>query len=34
LTRVVRGSVTVRDRVKRKTVVVRAGKSYLAKRRR
>jgi hypothetical protein len=31
LTRVVRGSVTVRDRVKRKTVVVRAGKSYLAK---
>jgi hypothetical protein len=34
LTRVVRGSVTVRDRVKRKTVVVRAGKSYLAKARR
>jgi len=34
LTRVVRGSVTVRDRVKRKTVVVRAGKSYLAKPRR
>jgi hypothetical protein len=31
LTRVVRGSVTVRDRVKRKTVAVRAGKSYLAK---
>ena len=31
LTRVVRGSVTVRDKVKRKTVVVRAGKSYLAK---
>jgi hypothetical protein len=34
LTRVVRGSVTVRDRVKAKTVVVRAGKSYLAKARR
>ena len=34
LTRVVRGSVTVRDRVKRTTVVVRAGKSYLAKPRR
>jgi hypothetical protein len=31
LTRVVRGSVTVRDRVRNKTVVVRAGKSYLAK---
>jgi hypothetical protein len=34
LTRVVRGSVTVRDRIKRKTVVVRAGKRYLAKPRR
>jgi hypothetical protein len=34
LTRVVRGSVTVRDRVKGKTVVVGAGKSYLAKPRR
>jgi hypothetical protein len=34
LTRVVRGSVTVRDRVKSKTVVVRAGRSYLAKPRR
>src|SRR4029453_2899150 len=31
LTRVVRGSVTVRDRVKGKTVVVRAGRRYLAK---
>jgi hypothetical protein len=31
LTRVVRGSVTVRDKVRRKTVVVAAGKSYLAK---
>jgi hypothetical protein len=34
LTRVVRGSVTVRDRVNGKTVVVRADKSYLAKPRR
>jgi hypothetical protein len=34
LTRVVRGSVTVRDRVRAKTVVVAAGKSYLAKPRR
>jgi hypothetical protein len=31
LTRVVRGTVTVRDDVKHKTVVVRAGKSYLAR---
>jgi hypothetical protein len=31
LTRVVRGSVTVRDKVRRKTAVVAAGKSYLAK---
>jgi hypothetical protein len=34
LTRVVRGTVTVRDDVKHKTVVVRAGKSYLARPRR
>jgi hypothetical protein len=32
LTRVVRGKVEVRDFVKRKTVIVRAGKQYLAKR--
>ena len=31
LTRVVRGTVTVRDEVRAKTVKVRAGKSYLAK---
>jgi hypothetical protein len=31
LTRVVRGTVTVRDTVKHKTVIVRAGKSYLAR---
>ena len=31
LTRVRRGSVTVRDRVARRTVVVRAGRSYLAR---
>ena len=31
LTRVVRGSVTVRDRVHDKTVVVRAGEQYLAR---
>jgi hypothetical protein len=31
LTRVVRGTVTVRDRVRAKTVVVAAGESYLAK---
>jgi hypothetical protein len=31
LTRVVRGSVTVRDLVRKKTVVVRAGKQYLAR---
>ena len=30
LTRVVRGSVTVRDGVRNKTVVVRAGGQYLA----
>jgi hypothetical protein len=34
LTRVARGSVTVRDRVRGKTVVVSAGRSYLAKPRR
>ena len=34
LTRVVRGSVTVRDEVRRKTVTVAAGKSYLARARR
>jgi hypothetical protein len=31
LTRVVRGSVTVRDRVRHKTVIVRAGGQYLAR---
>jgi hypothetical protein len=31
LTRVVKGSVSVRDFVKRKTVVVKAGKKYVAK---
>jgi hypothetical protein len=31
LTRVVRGTVTVRDKVRAKTVVISAGKSYLAK---
>jgi hypothetical protein len=31
LTRVVTGSVSVRDNVRRKTVVVRAGKRYLAR---
>ena len=31
LTRVRKGVVTVRDRVKRKTLIVRAGKKYLAK---
>jgi hypothetical protein len=31
LTRVVRGAVSVRDRVKRKTVIVRAGKRYTAR---
>jgi hypothetical protein len=31
LTRVVRGAVTVRDFAKRKTVIVRAGKQYLAR---
>jgi hypothetical protein len=31
LTRVVRGRVAVRDKVKRKTVIVRAGKKYVAK---
>jgi hypothetical protein len=34
LTRVVRGTVTVRDNVKHKTVTVKAGKSYLARPRR
>jgi hypothetical protein len=32
LTRVVRGSVTVRDRVRNKTVIVRAGEQYLVRR--
>jgi hypothetical protein len=32
LTRVVRGSVTIRDRVRKKTVVIRAGQQYLAPR--
>jgi hypothetical protein len=31
LTRVAKGSVSVRDKVKRKTVIVRAGKKYVAK---
>jgi hypothetical protein len=31
LTRVVRGTVTVRDNVKHKTIIVKAGKSYLAR---
>ena len=31
LTRVVRGSVTVRDRVHNKTVILRAGEQYLAR---
>jgi len=34
LTRVTRGAVAVRDLVKRKTVIVRAGKQYVARRRR
>jgi hypothetical protein len=34
LTRVVKGVVTVRDFVKRKTVIVRAGKQYLARKKR
>ena len=34
LTKVTRGKVEVRDLVKRKTVIVRAGKQYVAKRRR
>ena len=34
LTRVVRGSVSVRDFAKNKTVVLKAGKQYVAKRRR
>ena len=33
LTRVVRGKVAVRDFVKRKTVLVKAGKKYVARRR-
>jgi hypothetical protein len=32
LTRVRQGRVAVRDKVKRKTVIVRAGKQYVAKR--
>ena len=31
LTRVVRGRVSVRDFVKKKTVIVRAGKKYVAR---
>ena len=31
LTRVVRGSVTVRDRVRHKAVIVREGEQYLAR---
>jgi hypothetical protein len=31
LTRVVRGSVTIRDRVRKKTVIVREGQQYLAR---
>jgi hypothetical protein len=31
LTRVATGVVSVRDNVKRKTIVLRAGKSYLAR---
>jgi hypothetical protein len=34
LTKVTRGSVEVRDKVKRKTVVVKAGKQYVARRKR
>jgi hypothetical protein len=34
LTRVVRGAVSVRDTVKRKTVILRAGKRYIARRKR
>jgi hypothetical protein len=34
LTRVVRGKVEVRDFVKRKTILVKAGKKYLARSRR
>jgi hypothetical protein len=34
LTRVVKGVVSVRDNVKHKTIVLRAGKKYLAKPRR
>jgi hypothetical protein len=34
LTKVTVGRVTVRDKVKRKTVIVRAGKQYVARRRR
>jgi hypothetical protein len=34
LTKVVRGKVAVRDKVKRKTVIVRAGKQYVARARR
>jgi hypothetical protein len=34
LTRVKKGKVAVRDFVRKRTVIVRAGKQYLAKRRR
>ena len=34
LTRVTKGRVAVRDFARKRTVIVRAGKSYLAKRRR
>ena len=34
LTRVTKGKVAVRDFVRKRTVIVRAGKQYLAKRRR
>ena len=34
LTKVKRGSVTVRDFVKKKTVIVKAGKQYVAKQKR
>jgi hypothetical protein len=34
LTRVVRGAASVRDTVERKTVILRAGKRYIARRKR
>ena len=34
LTKVARGSVTVRDFVKKKNVIVKAGKKYVARRKR